>query len=96
MKRKQKELPKQRNPFVEHMRFKVCGAHGKPKKVQRRDDKMALKQQNMEMIKWYKFLRNKGYSRSLSFYSALYNCRRWHTEGEWPYGMKKKINWIGS
>ena len=44
MKRKQKELPKQRNPFVEHMRFKVCGAHGKSKKVQRRDDKMALKQ----------------------------------------------------
>ena len=43
MKRKQKELPKQRNPFVEHMRFKVCGAHRKSKKVQRRDDKMALK-----------------------------------------------------
>ena len=44
MKRKQKELPKQRNPYVEHMRFKVAGAHGKSKKVQRRDDKMALKQ----------------------------------------------------
>ena len=43
MKRKHKDLPKQRNPFVEHMRFKVAGAHGKPKKVQRRDDKMALK-----------------------------------------------------
>ncbi len=44
MKRKQKELPKARNPFVEHMHFKVAGAHGKSKKAQRRDDKMALKQ----------------------------------------------------
>ena len=43
MKQKQKELPKQRNPYVEYMRFKVCGAHGKSKKVQRRDDKMALR-----------------------------------------------------
>lgn len=43
MKRKQKELPKARNPYVEHIRFKVVGAHGKSKKVQRRDDKMALR-----------------------------------------------------
>lgn len=43
MKRKQKELPKARNPYVAHMHFKVAGAHGKSKKVQRRNDKMALK-----------------------------------------------------
>ena len=43
MKRKQNELPKQRNPFVEHMRFKVAGAHGQTKKAKRRDDKAALK-----------------------------------------------------
>ena len=45
MKRKQKELPKQRNPFVEHMRFKVAGAHGKTKKVERRNDKVALRKE---------------------------------------------------
>ena len=43
MKRKQKELPKARNPYVALMHFKVAGAHVKCKKVQRRDDKMALK-----------------------------------------------------
>ena len=45
MKRKQKELPKQRNPYVEHMRFKVAGAHGKTKKVERRNDKVALRKE---------------------------------------------------
>jgi hypothetical protein len=44
MKRKQKELPKARNPYVEHIRFKVAGAHGKSKKAERRDDKMALRE----------------------------------------------------
>ena len=43
------------------------------------------------MIKWYRFLRKQGYSRSISFSSAIYNCRHWYPEGEWPYGMKKKL-----
>lgn len=45
MKRKQKELPKARNPYVLHLSKRPSGAHGKTKKVQRRDDKMALKQE---------------------------------------------------
>ena len=45
MKRKQKELPKARNPFVLHLSKRPSGAHGKTKKVQRRDDKMALRQE---------------------------------------------------
>lgn len=44
MKPKQKELPKARNPFVLHLSKRPSGAHGKTHKVQRRDDKMALKQ----------------------------------------------------
>jgi len=44
MKPKQKELPKARNPFVLHLSKRPSGAHGKTYKVQRRDDKMALKQ----------------------------------------------------
>ena len=44
MKPKQKELPKARNPFVLHLSKRPSGAHGKAYKVQRRDDKMALKQ----------------------------------------------------
>lgn len=45
MKRKQKELPKARNPYVLHLSKRPSGAHGKTKKVQRRDDKMALKKE---------------------------------------------------
>lgn len=48
MKPKQKELPKARNPFVLHLSKRPSGAHGKTKKVQRRDDKMALKQYGPE------------------------------------------------
>lgn len=43
MKRKHKELPKARNPFVLHLSKRPSGAHGKTHKVQRRDDKMALR-----------------------------------------------------
>ena len=43
MKPKQKELPKARNPFVLHLSKRPSGAHGKTTKIQRRDDKMALK-----------------------------------------------------
>jgi len=46
MKRKQKELPKARNPFVQHLINKRgSGVHEKSKKAQRRDDKMALRQE---------------------------------------------------
>lgn len=44
MKPKNKELPKARNPYVLHLSKRPSGAHGKTKKAQRRDDKMALKQ----------------------------------------------------
>lgn len=42
------------------------------------------------MIKWYKFLRAKGYKPIISFECAWYNSKYWTTEGEWPYGMKLK------
>lgn len=42
MKRKHK-LPKERNPFVQHLMFKKSGAHVKSKKAQRRDDKIELR-----------------------------------------------------
>jgi hypothetical protein len=45
MKRKNKELPKARNPYVLHLSKRPAGAHGKTKKAQRRDEKMALKQE---------------------------------------------------
>jgi hypothetical protein len=45
MKRKHKDLPKARNPFVLHLSKRLSGAHGKTKKAERRSDKMALKQE---------------------------------------------------
>ena len=42
------------------------------------------------MIKWYKFLRAKGYGPIISFECAWYNSKYWIAEGEWPYGMKLK------
>lgn len=44
MKRKQ-QLPKERNPFVQHLITKKSGAHAKSKKAIRRDDKVALKKE---------------------------------------------------
>lgn len=45
MKLKRKELPKERNPFVQHLISKRGGgAHGRSKKAERRDDKMALRE----------------------------------------------------
>ena len=35
----------QRNPFVQHVRTKRSGAHGKTKKAQRRSEKMELRKQ---------------------------------------------------
>ena len=40
---KRKELPKQRNPFVQHLVKKRQGAHEKSYKTHRRDAKVALK-----------------------------------------------------
>ena len=45
MKQKHKELPKVRNPFVLHLSKRPSGAHGKTKKAERRDAKVALKQE---------------------------------------------------
>ena len=42
------------------------------------------------MKAWYKFLREKGYSRIYSILWAYYNNKYWYPEGEWPYYMKKK------
>ncbi len=42
---KHKELPKARNPFVLHLSKRPSGAHGKTKKVERRDDKVALRKE---------------------------------------------------
>lgn len=44
MKSKRKELPKARNPFVQHLVKRGSSVHGKTKKVERRDAKMALRQ----------------------------------------------------
>lgn len=44
MKRKQK-LPKERNPFVQHLITKKSGAHCKTKKAVRRNEKVALKKE---------------------------------------------------
>lgn len=46
MKRKQKELPKQRNPFVQHLINRTgAGVHQKPKKVERQKDKNKLRKE---------------------------------------------------
>jgi hypothetical protein len=40
---KRNKMPKERNPFVQHLIKKKCGAHNKSKKAQRRDDKISLR-----------------------------------------------------
>jgi hypothetical protein len=46
MKRKQKELPKERNPFVQYLiNRKGAGVHQKSKKAQRRDEKAQLRKE---------------------------------------------------
>ena len=40
---KRKQLPKPRNPFVQHLVIKKQGAHEKSYKTHRRDAKVALK-----------------------------------------------------
>jgi hypothetical protein len=45
MKRKQKELPKERNPYVQHLITKKQGAHQKPKKAERQAEKVKLQKE---------------------------------------------------
>jgi hypothetical protein len=46
MKRKQKKLPKPRNPFVQHLINRAgAGVHQKPKKVERQNDKIKLQKE---------------------------------------------------
>jgi hypothetical protein len=40
-----KKAPKPRDPFVQHIVAKKQGAHGKPYKTQRQQDKISLKKQ---------------------------------------------------
>jgi hypothetical protein len=40
------KIVKERNPFVQHLAKRPSGAHGKSKKIQRRDDKIALRKTN--------------------------------------------------
>ena len=54
MKRKHKDLPKARNPFVLHLSKRPSGAHGKTKKAQRRDERMALKKEWTSDPSWSK------------------------------------------
>jgi hypothetical protein len=42
MKRKQKNTPKERNPFVQHLIGKRQGAHQKSKKTERQKEKSIL------------------------------------------------------
>lgn len=42
MKRKPKELPKPRNPYVLHLSKRPSGAHQKTKKAERRQAKLSL------------------------------------------------------
>lgn len=43
MKHKRQKIPKARNPFVAAAKFRVAGAHDKPYKTKRRDEKIKLK-----------------------------------------------------
>jgi hypothetical protein len=45
---KKNKMPKQRNPFVQHLITKKSGAHGKSKKAQRRDEKISLRKSNKD------------------------------------------------
>lgn len=44
--RTKRKMVKERNPFVLHLASRPSGAHGKSKKTQRRDDKMALRKEH--------------------------------------------------
>lgn len=50
MKQKSKQLPKERNPFVQHLIAKKQGAHGKTKKAVRRDEKAQLRKECFDRV----------------------------------------------
>lgn len=39
------KIPRERNPFLAKMLFRVSGPHGKTKKAERRADKVSLKRE---------------------------------------------------
>lgn len=45
---KKQNPPKDRNPYVEHLRFKKSGAHVKSKKAVRQQEKEKLKKQGRD------------------------------------------------
>lgn len=52
---KRKDLPKERNPFVQHLIKKKQGAHGKSAKATRRDEKASLKKEIfVKVLNFYK------------------------------------------
>jgi hypothetical protein len=51
MKRNQKELPKQRNPFVQHLINRGgTGVHQKPKKTERQQGKIKLRKEWLDQV----------------------------------------------
>jgi len=51
MKQKQKKLPKERNPFVQHLIGRNGGGiHQKSKKAIRRDEKLQLKKECFDQV----------------------------------------------
>ena len=48
--KQKKILPKERNPFVQHLLKKKQGAHGKSKKSLRRDFKIELKKETFDKV----------------------------------------------
>jgi len=48
MKQNKKDVPKERNPFVQHLLTKKQGAHGKSKKANRRAEKVQLQKETFD------------------------------------------------
>lgn len=47
---KRKPIPKERNPFVQHLIKKKQGAHQKSKKAERQQDKIQLKKDYLDKL----------------------------------------------
>jgi hypothetical protein len=50
MKQKQKKLPKERNPFVQHLIGRKQGVHQKTKKALRREEKTRLQKECFDQV----------------------------------------------
>lgn len=48
MSKKKQKIPKERNPFVQHIMFKKAGAHTKSKKAIRQQEKSKLRKQGKD------------------------------------------------